>query len=142
MNSLASSILYKPVYRGLAKSVNAPPFLRGAAIQVCHHGSMRHAVLLPALLALALAAQQPPTRTEAPSPTDLVLPSGKTWKEELIAHNHAQNLRDAQRLADLSAQIAQELEDGGRYVFSLKTLKKVEEAEKLAKTIRERMRQN
>jgi hypothetical protein len=98
--------------------------------------------LLLALLALALAAQQPPARTEIPSPTDLVLPNGKTWKEELIAHNHAENVRDAKRLADVSAQIAQELENGDKYVFSLKTLKKVEEAEKLAKTIRDRMRQN
>lgn len=103
---------------------------------------MRYAVLPLALVALALAAQQPPTRTDLPSPADLVLPSGKTWREELIAHNHAENVRDAKRLAELSAQVAQELEDGGKYVFSLKTLKKLEEAEKLAKTIRDRMRQN
>jgi hypothetical protein len=94
---------------------------------------MKYAVVLLALLSLALVAQ---------NPTDVVLPNGKTWKEELIAHNHKENVKDAKKLAELTAQIAAELDAGDKYVFSLKTLRNLEEAEKLAKNIRERMSTN
>jgi hypothetical protein len=94
---------------------------------------MRYSVVLLAVVSVALVAQ---------NPTEVVLPNGKTWKEELIAHNHAENVKDAKKLAELSAQIAAELDDGDKYVFSLKTLRKLEEAEKLAKNIRERMSTN
>lgn len=94
---------------------------------------MKYAVLPLALVSLALLAQ---------TPDQIRLPSGKTWQEELIAHNYEENLKDSKKLAELSAQIAEEIENGDKYLFQLKTRKKLEEAEKLAKEIRERMDRN
>ena len=94
---------------------------------------MKYAVLLLTLVSLALLAQ---------TPDKIRLPSGKTWQEELIAHNYEENVKDSKKLVELSQEIASDFEQGDKYLFSLKTRKKLEQAEKLAKEIRERMERN
>ena len=56
---------------------------------------------------------------------------GKAEREE--------NLKDAAKLADLADELKEALEKEDRFVFSLNTVKKTEEIEKLARKIRARM---
>jgi hypothetical protein len=73
---------------------------------------------------------------------DVILPNGKTQKEEILKAEHQQNLKDAAELADLAEQLKMELEKNDRYILSMATLKKTDDIEKLAKRIRARLRHN
>jgi hypothetical protein len=85
-----------------------------------------------------LLAQSSSTKEE----TDVKLPNGKSQKDEIIRVDYERNLRDAGELARLSEEIKDDLEKGDRYLVSLKTLKKLEDVEKLSKDIRQRLRRN
>jgi hypothetical protein len=85
-----------------------------------------------------LLAQNSSTRDEP----DVKLPNGKMQKDEIIRVDYEHNLRDAAELARLSEEIKDDLEKGDRYLVSTKTLKKLDDVEKLAKDIRQRMRRN
>jgi hypothetical protein len=74
--------------------------------------------------------------------TDVKLPNGKSQKDEIIRVDYEHNLRDAGELARLSEEIKDDLEKGDRYLVSTKTLKKLEDVEKLSKDIRQRLRRN
>ncbi|MEO8097185.1 MAG: hypothetical protein ABI811_05745 [Acidobacteriota bacterium] len=99
---------------------------------------MKYAVLL-LLISLPLLWAQ---NNRPGQPDDLKLPNGKSWNDAIAKSDHEKNIKDARELARLSAEIRDELEDGRSLVLSLKTLKKVEDAEKLAKELRGRMRRN
>jgi hypothetical protein len=73
---------------------------------------------------------------------DVILPNGKSQKDEIIKSEHQQNLKDAAELADLAEQLKIDLEKNDRYVVSMATIKKTDDIEKLAKRIRARMRHN
>jgi hypothetical protein len=73
---------------------------------------------------------------------DVKLPNGKLQKDEIIRVDYERNLRDAGELARLSEEIKDDLEKGDRYLVSLKTLKKLDDVEKLTKDIRQRLRRN
>jgi hypothetical protein len=85
-----------------------------------------------------LLAQSSPTKDEP----DVKLPNGKSQKDEIIRADYERNLRDAGELARLAGEIKDDLEKGDRYLVSLKTLKKLDDAEKLTKDIRQRLRRN
>ena len=85
-----------------------------------------------------LLAQTPPNKDES----DVKLPNGKSQKDEIIRVDYDRNLRDAGDLARLAGEIKDDLEKGDRYLVSLKTLKKLEDVEKLSKDIRQRLRRN
>ena len=85
-----------------------------------------------------LLAQNSSTRDEP----DVKLPNGKLQKDEIIRADYEHNLRDAAELARLSEEIKDDLEKGDRYLVSTKTLKKLEEVDKLSKDIRQRLRRN
>ena len=53
---------------------------------------------------------------------------------------HEQNLKDAARLSELAGELKETMEKEDRFVFSLNTMKKAEEIEKLAHKIRTRIR--
>jgi hypothetical protein len=98
---------------------------------------------LALLVPLASVAQIPKTGT----PTlpqgdrdDVQLPNGKSQRDEILRVEHEQNLKDAAKLADLADQLKEAMEKEDRFVFSLNTMKKAEEIEKLAHKIRSRMR--
>jgi hypothetical protein len=103
---------------------------------------------LPGALALSLAAlfglalAQEPDRPPAPSGerADVRLPNGKSQRDEILKAEREQNLKDAARLADLADELKQALEKEDRFVFSIATVKKAEDIEKLAKKIRSRIR--
>jgi GTPase Era involved in 16S rRNA processing len=108
------------------------------------------AVGLAVLLSLTLVEGQsyqrggvaPPTPQTAPEDQDVVLPSGKSQRDEILKQEREDNIRDASQLAQLAQQLKEDLEKNDRYVFSLSALKKTDDIEKLAKKIRGRMRHN
>jgi hypothetical protein len=73
---------------------------------------------------------------------DIKLPNGKSWNDAIAKADYERNVKDARELARLSAEIRDELENSAAFVLSLKTLKKVEDAEKLARNIHNRMNKN
>ena len=85
-----------------------------------------------------LLAQNSSTKDEP----DVKLPNGKSQKDEIIRADYDRNLKDAGDLARLAGEIKDDLEKGDRYLVSLKTLKKLEDVEKLSKDIRQRLRRN
>jgi hypothetical protein len=97
---------------------------------------------LPCLfLAFALFAQQPPVLPPAPGTNpDVQLPNGKSQHEEILKLDHKKNLEDAAAMAKLAEEVSEDLEKDDRYVMSLKTLKKLDEIEKLAKAVRGRLK--
>ena len=73
---------------------------------------------------------------------DVILPNGKSQKEEILKAEHRQNIKDATDLAELAEQLKIDLEKNDRYILSMATLKKTDDIEKLAKRIRARLRHN
>ena len=105
------------------------PILRRSALSLC-------------LLPLSGFGQADPEKfPKHPSGVgDIQLPNGKSQRDEILKAEHEQNLKDAAKLIDLADELKQSLEKEDRFVFSLNTVKKTEEIEKLARKIRTRMR--
>jgi hypothetical protein len=91
------------------------------------------------LLTVCILLAQTSSNKDEP---DVKLPNGKSQKDEIIRVDYERNLRDAGDLARLAEEIKDDLEKGDRYLVSLKTLKKLEDVEKLSKDIRQRLRRN
>ena len=53
---------------------------------------------------------------------------------------HKKNLEDAASMVKLAEEVSEDLEKNDRYVVSLKTLKQLDEIEKLAKAVRGRLK--
>ena len=73
---------------------------------------------------------------------DVILPNGKSQKDEILKAEFQQNLKDAAELAELAEQLKIDLEKNDRYILSMATLKKTDDIEKLARRIRARLRHN
>ncbi len=104
---------------------------------------MRLSNLLPLALALALSAQIPSAQNPRPAtdPNEEVrLPNGKLQKDEIVKAEFQKSLEDARELSKLADQLKADLEKNDRYVMSLKTLKQLDEIERLAKTVRGRLK--
>ena len=101
-------------------------------------------LLLGAAFGLALAQEPGEVPTQAPSPgvdrADVRLPSGKSQRDEILKAEHEQNIKDAAKLVEMVDDLKQTLEKEDRFVFSLTTVKKTEDIEKLVKKIRSRLR--
>ena len=107
---------------------------------------LRHGALVLCLTAaccLALSqTMNPPMSPPGPGSRrerDVRLPNGKSQRDEILKAEYQQNLKDTARLAELSQELKQDMEQGDRFVLSLSTLKKTEEIEKLIKKIRSRL---
>jgi hypothetical protein len=105
------------------------PMLRRGALSLC-------------LLPLSGLAQRHPARLNPRSgeSADIQLPNGKSQTDEILKVEREENLKDAAKLADLADELKEALEKEERFVFSLNTVKKTEEIERLARKIRARMR--
>jgi hypothetical protein len=71
---------------------------------------------------------------------DVKLPNGKSQRDEILKADRDKNIKDAAELADLAQQLQQDIEKNDVFVFSLATLKKMDDIEKLVKKIRGRVR--
>jgi len=58
----------------------------------------------------------------------------------MLKADHKKNLEDAAELVKMSEELKADLEKNDRYIVSLKTLKRTEDIEKLAKNIRGRLK--
>jgi hypothetical protein len=106
-----------------------------------HRRSTVAALLAGASGAFAVAAPQLNTPARPPDPPDETrLPNGKLQRDEMLKADYDKCLKNAAELVDLSQQLQQDIEKNGAFVFSLATLKKTDEIEKLAKKIRSRLR--
>src|SRR5215471_1477143 len=81
----------------------------------------------------------PPVRPPR-DPLDRKLPNGKSQRDEIARADHKRNLEDSAQLAMLSQQLKEELDNGDAFVVSVKTVKKLDDIEKLAKDIRGRLK--
>ncbi|BDC49698.1 hypothetical protein F183_A20140 [Bryobacterales bacterium F-183] len=103
----------------------------------------RRAVLFAAMPAMA---QLPPGYPQTADPLgrdrekDVKLPNGKSQKDEILKDDHKKNVADAGELAKLTADLRDEIEKSAHNVLSLGLLKKLDDAEKLVKKIRGRMK--
>lgn len=93
-------------------------------------------ILLAAVAVLALA-QQPPLVPQTP---DTQFPNGKSQREEMLKADHKKNLEDAAAMAKLAEEVSEDLEKDDRFVYSVKTVKKLDDIEKLAKAVRGRLK--
>ena len=96
--------------------------------------------LLATIFAFALFGQQPPLVPPAGPTPDVQLPNGKWQHDEILKMEHKKNLEDAAAMAKLAEEVSEDLEKDDRFVMSLKTLKKLDEIEKLTKNIRARLK--
>jgi hypothetical protein len=83
---------------------------------------------------LALFAQIPRP------PDEPRLPDGRSQREEILKSEHAKSLDDADELIKLSEELKIDLEKNDRHIVSVKTLRKLDDIEKLAKRIRGRLK--
>ncbi|MGA2214682.1 MAG: hypothetical protein ABSH31_15510 [Bryobacteraceae bacterium] len=92
--------------------------------------------------AFVLAAQQAPHGLPIPdaAPEDVRLPSGKLQREEILKSDYQKSLDDARTLSKLADQLKVDLEKNDYNVLSLGTLKKVDQIDKLAKRIHDRLK--
>ncbi|HLI82786.1 MAG TPA: hypothetical protein VKV17_02655 [Bryobacteraceae bacterium] len=106
-----------------------PRILRRNALALC---------LLP--VSVLAQSERPGLAPPDASDRDQTLPNGKSQRDEILKAEHEQNLKDAARLAEMADELKAAMEKEDRFVFSINTMKKAEEIEKLAHKIRARMR--
>ena len=97
---------------------------------------MRVCVVAVALGSLSAAPQRPRPQ----EPEDVILPSGKSQREEILKAQHKDSLRDVKEMVELAGQLQTDLEKDDYLVLSIQSLKKAERIEKLARQIRSRLR--
>ncbi len=99
---------------------------------------MRRSIALFFLLATAFAQNpvtQLPREDEEPK-----FPDGTSQHQAILKAEYKRNLQDAARLKELSAEVQADLEKSDANIVSLKTLKQLDEIEKLTKSIRSRLK--
>jgi hypothetical protein len=113
---------------------------------------MKSLCLILVLLAAAFgqgggAVQIPPLGqnrgTQVPSTAsgeDATLPNGKSRHDEIAKADHKRNIEDAAALLKLAEELKTNLEKDDAFVVSVKSMKQTEEIEKLAKSIRGRLK--
>jgi hypothetical protein len=87
-----------------------------------------------------LLAQDPLARTPPDHTSDRHLPNGHLQKDEILKADHQKNLEDARALIRLSRELTVNLEKESEFVYSITTIKKAEEIEKVARRIRNRLK--
>jgi len=99
-------------------------------------------ILLIFAAMLAMQAQPPLPEPPVPevTPEDVRLPNGKMQRQEILKSDYQRSLEDARALSKLANELKLDLEKNDYNVLSLATLKKVDEIDKLAKHIHDRLK--
>ncbi len=99
-------------------------------------------ILLIFAALLALQAQPPSEERTIPEvpPEDVRLPNGKLQRQEILKLDYQKSLDDARALSKLADELKVDLEKNDYNVLSLATLKKVDEIDKLARHIHDRLK--
>src|SRR4051794_7774473 len=90
------------------------------------------------LISLMCFAQVPPRPVNPDA--DPKLPNGKSQHEEIIKADHKKNVEEAIALAKVAEELKLDLEKSDRNIVSVKNIKQTEEIEKLARSIRGRLK--
>ena len=72
-------------------------------------------------------------------PGGVRLPNGKSQQDEILKADYQKNLKDARELLILARTFEENLEKDDAFVFSLASVKKLDDMEKITKRIRGRM---
>jgi hypothetical protein len=96
--------------------------------------------LLAFFVAFALFGQPPVAPPPPNADSDATFPNGKSQREAILKQDHKKNLEDAAQMAKLAQEVSDDIEKDDRYVVSMKTLKKLDDIEKLTKSIRGRLK--
>ena len=91
------------------------------------------------VLLVAMSAPQAPLPQDRP---DILLPSGKTQRQEILKADYEKTKSEAAELLDLVQNLKEAIDKNERHVLDLRAVKKAEEIEKLARRIKERMRRS
>ena len=97
-------------------------------------------LLIAATLAWQGQLPSPPRTLPDPDREDVRLPSGKLQREEILKLDYQKSLEDARALSKLADELKVDLEKNDYNVLSIATLKKVDEIDKLAKHIQNRLK--
>ena len=98
--------------------------------------------LLSVACCFLVLAQFPSPPKNPDNPPETRLPNGRSQRDEIIKADHAKNIEDAQEIVKIAGELKTDLEKNTQYVFSIASVKKTEEIEKLARRIRSRMKRN
>ena len=106
---------------------------------------MRRLTIWLQILALAacvavLASQVLVFAQERDREEEVLLPNGKSQREEILKAEHKLNLEDSRRLVEVAQGLKTEFEKRDALVLSVTAIRNTEEIEKLAKRIRGRLR--
>ena len=90
----------------------------------------------------AQQAQQLPLDDSIPEgpPPPVRLPNGKLQRDEILKADYQKSLADARKLSELADELKADLEKSNYNVLSIATLKKVDEIDKLARHIHDRLK--
>jgi len=91
-------------------------------------------------VALPLAAGQPPYPVQPSTNEPKKLPDGRLQSEAILKEDFKENLKDLDQMRTLVGAIEDDLKKNDRHVLSLKSLKNLEEIEKLSRRVRGRMK--
>jgi hypothetical protein len=72
-------------------------------------------------------------------PGGVRLPNGKSQQDEIVKADYQKNLKDARELVSLAKTFEENLEKDDAFVFSVASVKKLDDMEKITKRIRGRM---
>lgn len=89
-------------------------------------------------MALSVFAQFPQGPPDEPEPKRL--PNGKLQTDEIIKADHEANRKDIEKMRKLMDDVDEELKKNKGLVVSLKSIKDLEEIEKITKRMRTRMK--
>lgn len=79
-------------------------------------------------------------QSDEKEPVETRLPNGKNQTDEILKDDYEKNLKDARDITSLARGLEEDLEKNEAFVFSLASLKKLDDMERLTKRIRSRMK--
>ena len=97
-------------------------------------------VLLFAVLSVSFAQLTPRSRGPKPAQEDAELPTAELQRELLRKQDYKKNMEDAAALAKIAEELKSGVENRDRNIVSAKMIKQTEEIEKLARSIRGRLK--
>ena len=98
--------------------------------------------MLPIALCLLLLQGRGPQYPPREDKTEVILPSGKPQRQEILKADFAKSKAEAAELAELTQQLKEEIDKSEHQVLNLRIVKKAEEIERLARRIKDRLRRS
>jgi hypothetical protein len=93
------------------------------------------------LVVMFASAQDPRPLVLPPEGTeDVKLPNGTSQRQAILKAERKKSVEDSAKLVDLVTEVHADIEKGDANVVSLKTIKQLEEIERLSKRIRMRLK--